>query len=251
VSGGVNRFYNSIEAAANLAELDLVGFFMYYLTVELAQESALAKEIDACFIACDLTPPSRTARYLSEGVPKNRFVKANSGYKLHRHYRDEISGRLGAERVVVQASAELRKLDNSLNAGPTKDFLKETIDCFEAGANRATVVMSWILAMHHLIEYTIAHRLGAFNAVLAANTDKRVKVSVIASRDDFGDIPEGKLIEFLRSARVIDNDVRKILDQKLGTRNTYAHPSAITITRTKAIEFVEDLVNNVVLKYRI
>jgi hypothetical protein len=90
-----------------------------------------------------------------------------------------------------------------------------------------------------------------FHRFLAMNTDKRVKVSVIASRDDFGDIPEGKLIELMRSARIIDNDVRKILDQKLGTRNSYAHPSAIAITRTKVIDFVEDLMNNVILKYKI
>jgi len=138
-----------------------------------------------------------------------------------------------------------------LKAGPAKDFLKETIDCFEVGANRATIVMCWILALDHLIEYSFLHHLPAFNAVLAANTDKRVKVTSIVNRGDFGDIPEAKLIEMLRSARVIDNDVRKILEQKLGTRNTYAHPSTTTIARSKVIDFVEDLVNNVVLNYKI
>ncbi len=93
--------------------------------------------------------------------------------------------------------------------------------------------------------------LTEFNKVLAANTDKRVKVSSVSVRDDFADIPAGKLIEFLRSAGVISNDVRKILDEKLGTRNSSAHPSAIAIKRSKVIAFVEDLVENVVLKYKV
>jgi hypothetical protein len=251
VTTGPNRFFNSIADPQKLDDQQLIGLFVYYLTVELSRDSATAVEVDDCFRACNLTPPTRTARILSEGVQKQRFVKGDPGYKLHRHYREELSRNLGAEKVVVQASAELRKIENKLTAGTAKAFLKETIDCFEAGANRATIVMCWILAIDHLIEYTKTHHLAAFNAVLAANTDKRVKVTTINSRDDFGDIPEGKLIEFLRSARVVDNDVRKILDQKLGTRNSYAHPSGIVITRTKVIDFVEDLVNNVVLKYRI
>jgi hypothetical protein len=92
---------------------------------------------------------------------------------------------------------------------------------------------------------------AAFDRVLAANTDKRVKVTSIKTRDDFGDIPEGKLIEFLRSSGAISNDVRKILDEKLGTRNSSAHPSGIEIKRSKVIDFVDDLVTNVVLKYAI
>jgi small nuclear ribonucleoprotein (snRNP)-like protein len=123
------------------------------------------------------------------------------------------------------------------------------IDCFEVGANRAAIVMCWLLAVDHLYSYVLKHHLRAFNAVLAKNTDRRVRVSVVQTKDDFGDIPEGKLIEFLRSANIISNDVRKILEEKLGTRNTSAHPSAVAIKPSKVVEFIDDLVENVVLKY--
>ena len=95
----------------------------------------------------------------------------------------------------------------------------------------------------------LGHKLAAFNAALAKNTDKRVKVTTVTQRDDFSDMSGSKFIEFCRSAKIISNDVRKILDQKLETRNSSAHPSGITISKTKAIDFVEDLVENVVLKY--
>lgn len=246
-----NRFYNSIEKAEELSDKELIGLFIYHLTVELDEASASAKTVDSCFKACDLKPPARTAPTLSEGIEKGLFVKVTGGYKLQRHYREALSKRLGAERVVVQVNAELRKLEGMLSLGAAKGFLKETIDCFEAGANRATIVMCWILAIDHLTSYVLKHELTSFNAVLAKNTDKRVKVTQVATHDDFSDIPEGKLIEFLRSAGIISNDVRKILDEKLGTRNSSAHPSAIAIKPSKVIDFVDDLVTNIVLKYQI
>jgi hypothetical protein len=251
VSAGASRFYSSVDGAAKLGDKELVGLFVYFLTVEAGEESASTRSVDACFVACDLKPPARTAAYLSEGVGDGKFVKAERGYKLQRHYREELSRMLGAEKVIVQTSMELRKLEARFSAGSTKDFLSETIDCFEAGANRATIVMCWILALDHLIAHVLKHHLTAFNAVLAANTDKRVKVSSVSKPDDFSDIPEGKLIEFLRSAGVISPDVRKILDVKLGIRNSSAHPSAISIKRSKVVEFVDDLVENVMLKYAV
>ena len=92
--------------------------------------------------------------------------------------------------------------------------------------------------------------LASFNKVLSVNKDKRVKITKITKRDDFEEIPEGKFIEFLRSSRVISNDVRKILDAKLGVRNTFAHPSAVSLSEVKATDFIIDLVENVILKYR-
>jgi hypothetical protein len=41
------------------------------------------------------------------------------------------------------------------------------------------------------------------------------------------------------------------LDQKPDTRNTYAHPSSVEIGRTKVVDFIEDLVDNVLLKYKV
>lgn len=251
MTDAVNRFYNSIDNAAGLSQSALVDLFVYYLTVELGESAATPKGVNGCFSDCDLAPPAGTAARLSEGLKTKppKFIKANSGYKLQRHMREALSKKLGAETTIAQTSAVLRELEHKMPDGPAKQFLEETIDCFEAGANRATVVMAWILTMHHLYAHVLGHKLAEFNAALEKNTDKRVKVTAVTQRDDFGDIPESKFIEFCRSAKIISNDVRKILDQKLETRNSSAHPSGITISKTKVIDFVEDLVDNVVLKY--
>lgn len=251
MSDGINRFFNAIENAEKCSDAELIDLFVYFLTVESGAAAATASNIEDCFKACHLTPSKRVRAHLSEGLRSKpqRFVKVDGGYSLQRHHREALSKRLGAERTVVQTSVELRRLEARLNGGPAKGFLKETIDCFEVGANRATIVMCWILIMDHLFELVLRKHLTPFNAELAKINDKRVKVSIIAARDDFGEIPEGKFIELLRASGVISNDVRKILDQKLGVRNSSAHPSGVLIKGSKVIDFVEDLVENVVIKY--
>ena len=249
MSGGVNRFYNSLPDAANIPDKELVGLFAYFLTVEAAEESATARTIEDCYRECDLTPSSRIAPHLSEGVRANKFIKVDRGYKLQRHFREELSNQLGTNHTTVQTNAELRRLEGRMSAGSKKAFLKETLDCFEAGANRATIIMCWILAIDHLSEYVFGHHLNGFNSELSKVTDKRVRVTKVQVRDDFGDIPENKFIELLRSANIISNDVRKILEEKLGIRNSCAHPSGIAIKPSKVVEFVDDLIENVVLKY--
>jgi hypothetical protein len=251
MSTAINRFYNAIEDAKSLQPTQLVGYFAYFLTMENDEAVATTTAINNCFRDCDLAPPKNTSAYLSKGLrgAKAKFVKVAGGYRLQRIYRDEIANTLGVSATIVQTSAELRKLESKLPSGAEKGFLKELIDCFEIGANRAAIVMCWILVLDHLYEYVLQHHLAAFNTALAQNTDKRVRVSQVQNRDDFGDIPEGKLIELLRSAGIISNDVRKILDVKLGIRNSSAHPSAVSIKPSKVVEFIDDLVENVALKY--
>jgi hypothetical protein len=245
----VNRFYNSIENASGQSQSALSELFVYFLTVESGQESATPKQVAECFAACDLVVPGNVGARLSEGLKSKppKYIKANGGYKLQRHMREALSRKLGAETVTAQTSATLRGLEHKLPAGANKDFLKEAIDCFEIGANRAAIIMAWILTMDHLFAYILAHKLGDFNAALAK--DKGVKIDTITQRDNFTEIKETKFIEICRAAGIISNDVRKILDQKLGTRNSCAHPSGVIVNKSKVIDFIEDLVDNVVLKY--
>lgn len=249
----VNRFYSSIERASEQSQSSLIELFMYFLTVECAKESVSAKDIDQCFVFCHQTPPKATATRLSEGfrAKPQKFIRAGTGYKLQRHMREVLSRKLGEKLDATRTSTTLRSLEQKIPAGSSRDFLIETIDCFEVGANRATIVMAWTLAVNQLFDYILKHKIAEFNASLAQNSDRRVKVSTINQRDDFCDIPEKKFIEFCRVAKIISNDVRKILDQKLEIRNSCAHPSGVKIKQSKVIEFVEDIVENVIIKFEL
>lgn len=251
MTDAVNHFYNSIEDAESQSQSALVELFVYFLTVELGQEAATPKQVSECFCACDLVVPKGVAARLSEGLKTKpaKFIKAKGGYKLQRHMRETLSKKLGAELVNAQTSATLRRLESKVPKGGRKEFLNETIDCFEAGANRATITMAWILAVDHLFAYILKHKVAEFNASLAK--DKGAKLNVVRQRDDFNDMKESKFIEICRAANIISNDVRKILNTSLDVRNSCAHPSGIKVTDTKVLAFVEDLVENVILKYEV
>lgn len=249
----VNRFYKSFENVEKFGSSELTELFVYFLTEIAGNESATTKQVENCFTECDLAIPSSISWYLSTGVKKKPaiFIKAKKGYRLQRQIKERIAQRLGAEKPEVRTNMELRNLENLIVDGDTKNFLHEVINCFDVGANRAAVIMCWILTIDHMYEYILKHKLVDFNIALSKNTDKKVKVSVIKDKDSFTEMPENKFIEFCKSAKIISNSVRKILDEKLGTRNSCAHPSGITVKKSKAIDFIEDLIQNVILKYKI
>ncbi len=178
-----------------------------------------------------------------------KFIYDSSRYCLERKRKNEIKSSLNLNKPFVETNKTLRDLLPIIQNKSEKEFLREAISAFEVKAFRASIVMTWLLVLDHLFEHILSLRLTDFNDELVKVRDRRVKVSEIKVKDDFSDIPENKFIEICRAARIISNDVRKILDEKLGIRNSVAHPSNIVVKPSKAFNFIEDLVDNVILKY--
>jgi hypothetical protein len=246
------RFYSRAKDKLR-ADKDLPDFFVYYLTVEADGEIASTKAIELCYAKCDLAAPSWLASHLSNGLkskPK-RFLKRDRGYRLEHSRRQEIEQLLGDGRPDAQTSSALSKLETQISAGPNRDFLHETIRCFNASANRAAVVMCWNLAAHHLQEHILADagRHAAFDAVLAKNTDTRVKIKKIAKQDDFTEMSESKFLLFCREAKIITSSMYHKLEGRLNERNAAAHPSGVKTTPKAAEAYIEDLVENVLKKF--
>ncbi len=230
----------------------LIDYFVYFITVILEEETATPAGVERCFEVGRLQKYSNIAAYLSKCSKRGsttKFIKLAAGYQLERNVQLEIQKSLHSGPSKLETSHLLRGLLSKLATPEDKSFLLEAIDCYEIGARRAAIVMTWLLTINHLYSYIYKNHLAAFNTVLAANKDKRIKITSISKLDDFSEIPEGKFIEFLRASKVISNDVRKILDTKLGIRNTSAHPSAVSISEVKATDFIIDLVENIIIKY--
>jgi len=247
----LTTFYGEIPNKDDLSKGELANMFAYYLQVELGRPSVTTAELKRCFALSDLGMPTWLATHLTNNS-KGRgatYVKATKGYRLHARERERLAAIFGPKLTIVQTSSPMKAIYDSLPEGARKDFLDEAIRCYAAGCNRASVVIFWLFLMDHLYELVLTRHKPAFNTVLAGNTDKRIKITSLSKRDDFGEIPEGKFVEFLRSAGIISNDVRKILDQKLGTRNTAAHPSTVKLAQSKANDFFDDLIENVYKKY--
>jgi hypothetical protein len=252
----LSAFLAQIPDLKGKTPAELIHYFVYFLTVVKEQAAASVGDVTNCFGVARVAKYSNVRAYLSNhsrsiGGRRPQFIKVKSGYQLERNHEAELGATLQTGPARTQAADALNGLLSDLTDRDEKAFLQEAIDCYRIDARRASIVLVWILTLHHLFQYVLKHKLAAFNVELAKVTDKRVKVKSVATVDDFGDIPESILIGLLRSAGVISNDVRKILDVKLGIRNTSAHPSAVLISQVKTTDFIIDLIQNVILKYKL
>lgn len=186
---------------------------------------------------------------LCEGTNAPLLITPDNRYTLSVDGRAEIEVYLDAVAGIKPAKEALIALAAKLSDPAERRFLNEALRCLQAGAPRGAIVMAWALTVDHLQNYVLVHHAPAFNTALAARNDANRNV-VVAIKDDFEKITkEVVFIEVLRSAGIITNDVRKLLDGQLGFRNTAAHPSTVDVPELKVVAAIEDLVLNVILKY--
>jgi hypothetical protein len=226
-----------------------VDYLSYYLLSQDGTNSITIAGLEQCMELLDLRPYNRIRVYLSEGTTKKggRYVKHAKGYRLERAAFDEIKAVVDAEPKRVHVAKQLSDLVPKLTDSQERLFLEEAIRSYRVEAFRATIIMVWILTIDHLQKRVFGAHLAAFNKAITAHSDK--KMLPIVSYDDFSNLRESRTIELLRSAGIISNDVRKILDEKLGIRNSAGHPSGIAFSGHKTTEFALDLIENVLLKY--
>lgn len=226
-----------------------VDYIAYFISTQSDSQSFTTESIERCFTLLAMRPYKRLSSYLSESLRSKdgKYLKVSKGYRLERTTFDSIRIVVDAEPQRVQVSRKLADLVTKLTDSQERSFLEEAIRCYRVEAYRATIVMVWTLTMDHLQKFTFGHRLTDFNSAVTAHSDKKMKV--VVNYDDFSDFKDSRLIELLRSANVITNDVRKILEEKLGIRNSAGHPSGITFSGHKTTEFALDLIDNVLLKF--
>lgn len=188
---------------------------------------------------------------LMKGSKRGRYSLAMPGLTEVEAYLSSGNKDEGiVDKFLAEAIPYLKKLVSKVGEENQQKFIAEAVSCLGVDARRATIIMTWAGTIDHLYDYIIVHNLNDFNDALHKRHDRYSQLT-IKDKDDFSDIRESAFIEICRSARIISNDVRKILDEKLGIRNTCAHPSCVEVHPSKVVNFVEDLVDNVILKYTI
>jgi hypothetical protein len=251
----LSNFISIFEDFYSLTKTDQIDRFAFFLEVKENMDSFSPASLKECFELSKIIPYSNIPSYLTKNLKatrgnKPKYIKTKSGYTLNAAFKVQLVKIIPDNKPKAKTSKSLRDLLGTVSNNEQNVFLNEAIKCFEIDAFRASIVMVWNLTIDHLFEYILSKKQTEFNAVLAPNTDRRVRISAVNVKDDFSEIPEGKFIELCRQSGIISNDVRKILEEKLGTRNTYAHPSNMILVESKAVEFIEDLINNVVHKYQ-
>jgi hypothetical protein len=176
---------------------------------------------------------------------------ANGGFYLERRARDELDAQLGHRPTRIAVQSLLASLAERVPNLRERAFLTEAVLCFDVGAFRAAIVMTWNLAFDHLCTFVLTHHRAAFNRqwpVTYAKRHKDAAVKEVNKPDDFSEMKESEVIQVCKSAGIIPDNVAKILSEKLTRRNIAAHPSSVIIEAVQAEDFILDLVNNVVLK---
>lgn len=244
-------FIVRIVGYENLKPNELVDHISFFILEYKKFDVVTVKDINSLYDQLKIKTHSRLAQYLSEEAKKKngKYLKQAKGYVLERSILIRLRSAIEKSPRRTQIDQQLKDLVPKLSDTQERDFLLETINCLSVGANRAAIVMMWILTMDHLQKYIFndSSLLMRFNSVLLKKNG--IKIKTITDYHTFSQIKESDIIEIAKSAGIIGGDVRKILDEKLGIRNSAGHPSSIIVHESKVNEFIYDLTNNVLLKY--
>jgi len=256
----IDQFLGAIPGIRDFSRKSLILIFGYYLRRHSGITQFTPKAIRECFSVGNFRIPSDLGVLLKKistgrGSP---LIRSNNRYALSASGVKEVEDILpsstfpstGSGSFLDAAVPHLKRVLAKVSDEKRKEFLAEAVSCLGVSAKRATIVMSWLAVVDHLQEYVFTKHLSAFNAALSRRSDRLSKITV-TSKDDFGEMKEAQFIEVCRSAGIVTNDVRKLLDEKLGYRNSCAHPSAIVVGDAKVVSFIEDLVDNVVATHQI
>lgn len=233
---------------------DKILFFAWFFQRHGNRERFKPSEIKGCFDSLHIKAPTSIGAYFKPLVEnrKPKLLKDSRGYRLEGSIFEALDAKYGSRASTIAIIETLANLPSRVVGVDERDYLNEALTCFKNGAFRAAIVMTWNLAYDHFLRWLLADasRLAAFNAQLPKVAPEAKLLSGVSGVDDFGFIKEDKVLLVAKSARVIDGNLQRAMQQKLGLRNSVAHPSSLVITQLTAEEAIQNLIDNVVLKLK-
>ncbi len=246
----LRKFVKRIPNFPKLLLEDQIVYFGYYLESEEKVELFNHLNINECFSILPLRPPLNIISRLKKLAekPKKRLVAYKGGYRISYDERINLDEIIAGDIPYLSISKNLNDLPKILSKNAEQTFLREAIKCYRTKAWRSVLVLVWILTIDHLQDYVLKNGLNKFNHSM--QSVRKYQNFQITKKEDFEELKESDFILFLRQSHLISKNQKKILDNKLGIRNSYAHPSTLTLNQSTVLDFVEDLVHNVVSKIK-
>lgn len=250
----ISDFYERLARFEGLSQSDQILRAAWFVQTSQKSHRFQPKDITGFFSQLSLSPPNvhtNLARHC-ERKPATILWDRGGYYlegKCFRALSDTLSIKLGVVQHITSQS--LHGLADKLGQVAQRSYLAETMNCYRAGAFRASVVMAWNLAYDHLTRWLITEpaRLSAFNASLSVKYPKTS--SLISSLDNMSGVKEFAVVETAHHANLINKHMNDLLKEKLKRRNAAAHPSDLIITQAQADDMITDLINNVIAKLSI
>ena len=245
---GLDTHARGVLGFAELNTAEQIRYFCWFLHDVAGRSHFEQSDLSGCFTELALRKPSSMGAYVSKMTRRAELLRDRDGYRLERNTLDALRTRFGMRSATIQVHRLLADLPAKLTNIDEREFLDETLRCFQHGAYRAAIVMAWNLAFAHLCEHVLTARLADFNSRLPLVYPKE-KLQQMQRRDDFSELKESQVLSVCRSASITTPSLGRLLDGKLALRNAAAHPSGVKINQVTAEAAIIELVENVILKF--
>jgi hypothetical protein len=205
-------------------------------------------DITQCYNALSFKP-SNTSQYLI-GMENKELLRNKNGYYAEGKFLARYNEKYGTHDIALTVRQKVKDLINNVPDVSEKDFMREAEICLRHDAGRATMIMVWNVAFYHLCQFIMKHHPAKFNAGFQTHYSglwQQAKVKTMVTYDDFLTLKESVVIDICKREQIITQTQFKILDKRLGERNTAAHPNSTKVGQLQAEAFIEDIVDNVVL----
>lgn len=250
----IEEFVRGVPGFAAKNHPERIKCFGWFLHVQQSMPAFSSRDMIKCYEDAHLDQPKNMRRFLDSLAEKRlpELLRDSRGFRLSQPVRERLDHELGKAETVVVVEGMLADLVGKISDESERLFYNEALTCYRYNALRAAIVMVWNLAYDHVCRWVLADskRLAEFNVGIPKRNKNKANI-VIAKREDFEELKEDEAVDIVGGMAGVSANVKRALKEKLGRRNTYAHPSTLTITRAQVDDMVTDLVNNVVLYFKL
>jgi hypothetical protein len=225
--------------------VDQIVLFGYYLQKKENYDSFSIKNIEECFSLSASPSPTNFSDLFKRLSKVNRIIPKNNTWVLSGLEEENIEENELGLRSLTTVKDELRTLPEKFPDVQQK-FVNEILGCLQVQAWRGVIVLTWILTIDHLQKIILSNNLEKFNEILSET--RAYHDTVITQIEDFEKMKDIDFLRTVKTCGIISGSQFNILETRLKERNRYAHPTNLEITDTIATAFLEDLINNIILK---
>jgi hypothetical protein len=246
-------FIAGVDGFATWGHADKIRMFAWLQHFLRKKDRFATGDINWCYKTLSFKP-TNTTQYLVDMEGRGELLQDKHGYHCEGKFLAKYNDQYGTNDITLSIRQRVKDLINEVPNIVEKDFMKEAEICLRHDAGRATIIMVWNVAFYHLCQFILKHHLATFNAGFQKHFNKlwqQAKVQTMGSYDDFSTLKESVVIDICKRENIINQNVAKIVEKRLGDRNSAAHPSTIHVGQLQAEAFIEDIVDNVVLTLKI
>jgi hypothetical protein len=245
----LKQFVSAIHDFATWGHAEKIRMFAWLQHHLRKKERFSTGDINWCYNALSYER-SNTTQYLINMEGRGELLQDKQGYRCEGKFLAKYDEKYGIHDITLNIRQKVKDVMALVPGVDEQDFMKEAEICLRHDAGRATIIMVWCVGFYHLCQFILKHHLSAFNAAFPKHYPglyKDAKVKVMHVYDDFATLKEFVVIDICKRENIVNQNVAKILFEKLEKRNAAAHPSTVKIGQLQAENFIDELVENVIL----